>query len=169
MTTHRNILDSGLYQSNQKSLMKPCTTIYDLYSDYAYDTASDSCSDGKETVDITIVYDDLPFKEIIVTQAYDERSLIGDIAGIIGFLFCILQLPSLIGDFVSYCKQQFPISPKESQDGIDGNTVESASSNQLCIQIASDKAELKRLENRVKELEKIVKSILIDMMEETAV
>ena len=89
MTTHREILDNGLYQSNQKSLMKPCTTINDLYSDYAYDTSSDSCSEGKETVDITIVYDDLPFKEIIVTQAYDERSLIGDIAGIIGFLFCL--------------------------------------------------------------------------------
>ena len=149
--------------------MRPCTFIYDLYSDYAYDMASDSCSEGKETVDITIVYDDLPFKEIIVTQAYDKRSLIGDIVGIIGFLFCILQLPTLIGDLVDYFKPYLPISPKESQDVIDDNNVESATSNQLLVQIDSDKTELTRLQNRVKNLEKIVKSILIDVMEETAV
>ena len=195
LTVHRQQVDNALYNSNRKSSIKPCRSIYDLNSDYAFDTAFASCDKGKETVDFTFIYDDLPFREFTAVPAYDGWALFASIVQIIGILFSILPLPCLFGKLVGYCKQHLPKhqNEEENKDGKNDTDGDNRTSNillakqisaELHVLISKDldiKLEkitqclrkelqdgLSILEERINEMEKKDKHMRTKLMKETA-
>ena len=101
LTMNRKLLDDGLYDSNAKRMVKPCRSILDLWHDYDFDASEHTCSDAKESFHITVVYNDMPFKEISFVPAYSMWNLAADIGVIFGFVlgFSLFQLPDLILSF----------------------------------------------------------------------
>ena len=92
----RELLDNSLYDSNAaKSLIQPCRSILDLWYDYDFDNLKGSCSD---TLHISIIFNNLPFKEISFVPAYTIWNLISSISVVIGFFlgFSLIQLPDLL-------------------------------------------------------------------------
>lgn len=115
---HRQQLDEGLFQTNEKQKNEACKILYDLWHDYQYDETLDSCNEGRDTFDITIKYNNVLLKEIVIVQGYDSWSLISNIGGCIGLMlgYSILQLPFLLKRFVKNCKHLLSHPPTSEHD-----------------------------------------------------
>ena len=94
----RNILDESLYESNAKLLIKPCRSILDLWYDYDLDDSEEWCTDDKDHWHISLVYNNVPFKEIGLVPAYTIWNLVSNIGVIIGFFFgfSLVQVPGFM-------------------------------------------------------------------------
>jgi len=93
----RQILDDSLYNYNAGHLNKPCRTILDLWYDYEFDQSVESCTDDDENLHITVVFNNLPFKEISFVPASTMWNLLSSF-GVIASLFLgfsLIQLPDL--------------------------------------------------------------------------
>ena len=95
--TVRKHLNAGLYDSNAKTLIAPCTSIVDMsYADF--DNVIDACTDGKRILRLTVDYKDLHYKQTKFIRAYSIWNFVEDITFIIGIFIGISwqQLPNLI-------------------------------------------------------------------------
>ena len=93
----RKLLDESLYNYNARHLLKPCRTILDLWYDYDYDHSVGSCTEEDENLHITVVFNDLPFKEISLVPAYTMWNVLSNIAVVLSLFlgFSLIQLPDL--------------------------------------------------------------------------
>lgn len=94
----RQLLDRSLYNYNARNLIKPCRTILDLWYDYDVDHSVDSCTSYDENLHITVVFNNLPFKEMSFVSAYTLWNVLSDISVIMGLFlgFSIINLPDLL-------------------------------------------------------------------------
>ena len=94
----RQLLDDTLYSYNERHLIKPCRSILDLWYDNDIDNSMESCTDDEDTFHITVLFNDLPFKEISFVPAYTIWNLLSSISIIVGLFFgvSLIQLPDLL-------------------------------------------------------------------------
>ena len=95
--TVRKHLNAGLYDSNAKTLIAPCTSIVDMsYADF--DNVIDACTDEKRILRLTVDYKDLHYKQTKFIRAYSIWNFVEDITFIIGIFLGISwqQLPNLM-------------------------------------------------------------------------
>ena len=93
----RRRLNKGLYDSNAKTLIAPCTSIVDMsYDDF--DNVMDACTDEKDLLHLKVDYSDLNYKETKFVRQYDFWNFVEDITLIIGIFLGISwqQLPDLM-------------------------------------------------------------------------
>ena len=93
----RRRLNKGLYDSNAKTLIAPCTSIVDMsYDDF--DNVMDACTDEKDLLHLKVDYSDLNYKETKFVRQYDFWNFVEDITLVIGIFLGISwqQLPDLM-------------------------------------------------------------------------
>ena len=93
----RRELQNGLYESNSKSLNKPCTSIVDMsYDDF--ENVVDVCTDEKDLLHLKVEYQELYYKETKFVRQYDFWNFVEDITFIIGIFLGVSwqQLPDLM-------------------------------------------------------------------------
>ena len=94
----RQLLGESLYNNNARHLNTPCRSIIDLWYDYDFDNSAKSCTDDDENTQITVVFNNLPFKEISFVKSYTLWNVLSGIGVIVGFFFgfSLIQLPDLV-------------------------------------------------------------------------
>ena len=93
----RQIFDDSLYNSNARHLIRPCRSVVDVWY-HNFDEAIDSCTDEPDTLHITIVYNNLHFKDMKFVRAYTIWDLISSLSVIIGLYLgvSVIQLPDMM-------------------------------------------------------------------------
>jgi hypothetical protein len=117
-------LDDSLYNSNAKRLLKPCRSILDFWYDYDFDRSFESCTDEEESFSITILFNDLPLKEITFVSAHTLLDLLSNISVIIGIFVgaSLFQLPDIHSKFVKWINsnsEQPQYQEKNTKERID--------------------------------------------------
>ena len=137
----RVLLDDSLYDSNAKRLLKPCRTILDFWYDYNFDRFIESCTDDEESFSITVIFNDLPLKEMTFVPARSLLDLLSNISVIIGIFVgvSLFQLPDLLSKFCKWIKSNSDHSNYQEQH-------RNESVDQLWIEIETMKADIELLQ-----------------------
>ena len=88
----------ALQTLSYKSIVKPCRTVRDVQMEYNSGDLFTSCTDDDETMYITAVYNNFPFKETTLVRAFTVWNLLSSISVIIGLFYgvSLIQLPDII-------------------------------------------------------------------------
>jgi hypothetical protein len=87
-----------MYDSHEEKLIKPCRYIQSLWNDHEFLASCPNEKGIDGTFQITVVYNDLPFKEISFIPAHTLWGLITNMLTIIGVILgvTVYQLPVLL-------------------------------------------------------------------------
>ena len=108
----RQLFDDSLYNSNAKQLIQPCRSVVDLWYD-SFDEVIDSCTDEQDILHVTVVYNNLHFKEMKLVRAFSIWNLFSSITVIMGLFLgvSLLQLPEILNKaIVEKRNEQIPVS-----------------------------------------------------------
>ena len=88
----------ALQTLSYKSIVKPCRTVRDVQMEYNSGDLFTSCTDDDETMYITAVYNNFPFKETTLVRAFTVWNLLSSISVIIGLFYgvSLIQLPDIV-------------------------------------------------------------------------
>ena len=93
----KKLFDASLYNANANQSTRPCRSIVDLWYEQLDETI-DLCTDDPSTLHLTVVYNNLRFKEMEFIRKYTIWDLLSSISVILGLFLGIsfLQLPDML-------------------------------------------------------------------------
>ena len=86
LVASRANIDRGMYDSHEETLIKPCRYIQSLWSDHEFLTSCANEEGINGTFQITVVYNDVPFKEISMLPSHTFWGLITNLLTIVGII-----------------------------------------------------------------------------------
>ena len=96
-SSSKKLFEASLYNANENQLTRPCRSIIDLWYEQFEETV-DLCTDDPDTLHLTVVYNNLRFKEMEFIRKYTIWDLLSSISVILGLFLGIsfLQLPDML-------------------------------------------------------------------------
>ena len=93
----KKFFEASLYNANANQLIRPCRSIVDLWYEQ-FEETMDLCNDDPNTLHLTVVYNNLRFKEMEFIRKYTIWDLLSSISVILGLFLGIsfLQLPDML-------------------------------------------------------------------------
>ena len=129
LVAFRMNIDRGMYESHEEKIIKPCRYIQYLWSDYEFRSSCPNEIGIDGTFQISVVYNDLPFKEISFLPAHTLWGLITNMLTIVGVILgvSVCQIPDLLERAKTRCYRSF--SKTDVDDGDDDHNDENQTTN----------------------------------------